>query len=185
MSARTCVNGGSSKKRCWEPKSRRPARYAVLGTPIHGKEAEYDPQSAPFHHHVSAFNDYVRTTLKFGARSLRPCTKSATGGNSASAARRAQQSAGSVNVMPDLAVAMKQNPNLKVQLNGGYYDLATPYFAAEYELRQLPIEDTLRGNIEMHFYTSGHMVYAHEPDLKALHANVAAFIEKTKNGGAK
>jgi carboxypeptidase C (cathepsin A) len=33
----------------------------------------------------------------------------------------------------------------------------------------------------MHFYTSGHMVYAHEPDLKALHANVAAFIERTKN----
>ncbi len=47
--------------------------------------------------------------------------------------------------MPDLAVAMKQNPNLKVQLNGGYYDLATPYFAAEYELRQLPIQSTLAG----------------------------------------
>jgi hypothetical protein len=28
------------------------------------------------------------------------------------------------------------------------------------------------------------MVYAHEPDLKALHANVAAFIEKTKSGMA-
>jgi hypothetical protein len=28
------------------------------------------------------------------------------------------------------------------------------------------------------------MVYAHEPDLKALHANVSAFIEKTKNGMA-
>jgi carboxypeptidase C (cathepsin A) len=90
--------------------------------------------------------------------------------------------AGPVNVMPDLAVAMKQNPNLKVQLNGGYYDLATPYFAAVYELQQLPIQGALRGNIEMHFYTSGHMVYAHEPDLKALHANVAAFIEKTRKG---
>ena len=84
------------------------------------------------------------------------------------------------NVMPDLAVAMKQNPNLKVQLNGGYYDLATPYFAAVFELQQLPIEPSLQGNIEMHFYTSGHMVYAHEPDLKALHANVAAFIERTE-----
>jgi len=41
-----------------------------------------------------------------------------------------------------------------VQLNGGYYDLATPYFAAEYELHQLPIQSTLQGNIEMHFYTS-------------------------------
>jgi carboxypeptidase C (cathepsin A) len=72
-----------------------------------------------------------------------------------------------------------------VQLNGGYYDLATPYFAAEYELHQLPIQSTLQDNIEMHFYTSGHMVYAHEPDLKALHGNVAAFIEKTRNGSGK
>ena len=90
-----------------------------------------------------------------------------------------------VNVMPDLAVAMQQNPNLKVQLNTGYFDLATPYFEAEYELHQLPIQAALQNNIEMHFYTSGHMVYAHEPDLKALHANVAAFIEKTKNATAK
>jgi hypothetical protein len=44
---------------------------------------------------------------------------------------------------------------------------------------------SLQGNIEMHFYTSGHMVYAHEPDLKSLHANVAAFIEKTRNGSVK
>ncbi len=52
-------------------------------------------------------------------------------------------------------------------------------------LRQLPIQSTLAGNIEMHFYTSGHMVYAHEPDLKALHANVAEFIDRTKNGSGK
>jgi hypothetical protein len=31
----------------------------------------------------------------------------------------------------------------------------------------------------MHFYTSGHMVYAHEPDLKALHDNVSSFIGRT------
>jgi carboxypeptidase C (cathepsin A) len=86
--------------------------------------------------------------------------------------------------MPDLAVTMQQDPNLKVQLNGGYYDLATPYFAAEFELRQLPIQAALQKNIETHFYKSGHMVYAHEPALKELHANVAAFIEKTKNGEA-
>jgi carboxypeptidase C (cathepsin A) len=32
------------------------------------------------------------------------------------------------NVLPDLAVAMKQNPDLKVMVNGGYYDVSTPYF---------------------------------------------------------
>ena len=37
---------------------------------------------------------------------------------------------------------------------------------------KLPIQNALQNNIEMHFYTSGHMVYAHEPDLKALHAKI-------------
>jgi hypothetical protein len=59
--------------------------------------------------------------------------------------------------------------NLKVQLNGGYYDLATPYFAAVYELRQLPIQEYWLRPISRCITTSGHMVYAHEPDLKALH----------------
>ena len=31
-------------------------------------------------------------------------------------------------------------------------------------------------------YESGHMVYAREQDLKALHDNVAAFIENTRKG---
>jgi hypothetical protein len=57
--------------------------------------------------------------------------------------------------MPDLAAAMKQNPNLKVQMHGGYYDLATPYFSAKYELNHLPIPDALAGNLSMHFYPTG------------------------------
>jgi carboxypeptidase C (cathepsin A) len=152
------------------------------------KEADYDPQSAAISSaYVSAFNDYVRTTLKFGQKKIYKAEYYEAGRNwdSTHQPPGAPGKGSPVNVMPDLAAAMKQNPNLKVQLNGGYYDLATPYFAAEYELRQLPIQDSLQGNIEMHFYTSGHMVYAHEPDLKALHANVAAFIERTRNSTAK
>ena len=81
--------------------------------------------------------------------------------------------------MPDLATAMKFNPRLKVMLNGGYYDLATPYFAARYEMYHLPIPDNLRQNIEFSWYESGHMVYVHEGSLKELHDKVAAFIAAT------
>jgi carboxypeptidase C (cathepsin A) len=151
------------------------------------KEAEYDPQSAAISSaYVSAFNDYVRNSLKFGDKMTYKAEidieKNWDFLHQPPGAR--QKIPAAANVMPDLAVAMKQNPKLRVQLNGGYYDLATPYFAAIYELNQLPLQPALRGNIEMHFYTSGHMVYAHEPDLKALHANVAAFIDKTKTGMA-
>jgi carboxypeptidase C (cathepsin A) len=83
--------------------------------------------------------------------------------------------------MPDLATAMKYNPNLKIQLNAGYYDLATPFFEGMYELKHLPIPAKLQSNIEYKFYDSGHMVYAHESSLKALHDNVAGFIRRTDN----
>lgn len=146
------------------------------------KEADYDPQSAAISSaYVSAFNDYVRRTLKFG---MRMTYKEAIDIEKSwdylhqppGAPIKLPQA---VNVAPDLAFAMKMNPNLKVMMNGGYFDLATPFFAASYELQQLPIQPALQKNIETHFYTSGHMVYAHEPDLQALHDNVAAFIGKT------
>jgi carboxypeptidase C (cathepsin A) len=185
------VNGGEFEKTLLGAEittGRLDTRFAGPTIDPMSKEADYDPQSAAISSaYVSAFNDYVRTALKFGARKIykaeNDVSKSWDFLHQPPGAPT--KIPGPVNVMPDLAVAMKQNPNLKVQLNGGYYDLATPYFAAEYELHQLPIQSTLQGNIEMHFYTSGHMVYAHEPDLKALHANVAAFIDRTKNGNGK
>jgi carboxypeptidase C (cathepsin A) len=47
--------------------------------------------------------------------------------------RNARGNPVSVNVAIDMAEAMKTNPRLKVMVNGGYYDLATPFFAAQYE----------------------------------------------------
>ena len=183
------VNGGEFEKTLLGSEittGRLDTRFAGPTIDPMSKEADYDPQSAAISSaYVSAFNDYVRSALKFGEKlTYKPeIDVEKTWDFQHQPPGALQKLPMTTNVAPDLAVAMKQNPNLKVQLNGGYYDLATPYFAAAYELHQLPIQASLEGNIEMHFYTSGHMVYAHEPDLKALHANVAAFIEKTKNGG--
>ncbi len=149
------------------------------------KEADYDPQSAAISSaYVSAFNDYVRHDMHYaGDRTFKAeidvfrqwsFTHTLPGQDSAFP--------GAVNVMPDLSAAMKYNPNLKVLVNGGYYDLATPYFEAEYELRHLPITKKLYDqNIAFKTYESGHMVYAHAPALKALHDNVASFVTATDN----
>ena len=185
------VNGGEFEKNLLGAETtagRLDTRFAGPTIDPMSKEADYDPQSAAISSaYVSAFNDYVRTVLKFGDKKIfKPFGNV---GKDWDFQHQPPGASGKVpgptNVMPDLAVAMQQNPNLKVQLNTGYYDLATPYFAAVYELHQLPIEAALQNNIEMHFYTSGHMVYAHEPDLKALHSNVAAFIDKTKNSSSR
>ncbi len=146
------------------------------------EEAAYDPQAASISSaYTASFNDYVRRQLKFGD-GLTYLPESDAINNAWEVKHRAPDAPGdsaNSNAMPDLATAMKYNPNLKVMLNGGYFDLATPYFAARYEMYHLPIPATLRQNIQYSWYKSGHMVYAHEDSLKELHDRVAAFIGST------
>jgi carboxypeptidase C (cathepsin A) len=152
------------------------------------KEAEYDPQSAAISSaYVSAFNDYVRKDLKFGENRLfKPEIEIWRSWNFLHQAPGAPLPLPmATNVMPDLAMAMKYNPDLKVMLNAGYFDLATPFYEGVYEMQHLAIPAKLQNNIEYQFYESGHMVYAHEASLKVLHDSVAAFILKTENAKTK
>jgi carboxypeptidase C (cathepsin A) len=151
------------------------------------KVASYDPQSAAISAaYLAAWNGYVRSTLHYGQgveyKSGIPIYskwdyKHAPPGVS-------DPLIALPNVLPDLAVAMKQNPDMKVMVNGGYYDVSTPYFEGVMEMRHLPVPPALRGNIEYKYYESGHMVYAHLPSLVAMHDNVADFIRRT-SGGAR
>ncbi|NHO17793.1 peptidase S10 [Acetobacter oeni] len=149
------------------------------------ESAQYDPQSSAISSaYVSAFNDYSRKVLGFGQ------------GQSYLAETDAEwdmkhdvpgmgKSDGAPNVMPDLAFAMKTNPTLKVMLNAGFYDLATPYYEGIYEMKHLPIPQKLRSNIEFAQYESGHMVYANEAALKLLHDNVAGFIRRSSGSALR
>jgi carboxypeptidase C (cathepsin A) len=146
------------------------------------KEADYDPQSAAISSaYVSSFNDYVRKDLNYGHdKAFKPEIDNAKWDFRHRHPGDSEPQERSVNVMPDLAVAMKYNPNLHVMLNAGYFDVATPFYQGIYEMQHLPIPATLQKNIEFAQYQSGHMVYAHEPSLKELHANVVDFIRRTQ-----
>ncbi len=145
------------------------------------KEAEYDPQSAAISSaYVSGFNDYVRRQLGYGmGKTYLPDIEIDNWDMKHQQPGNSQPSTQSANVLPDLAAAMTYNPNLKVQLNQGFYDLATPYFEGEYEMRHLPMAKSLQANIEFRHYQSGHMVYANQDSLKQLHDNAADFIRRT------
>jgi carboxypeptidase C (cathepsin A) len=153
------------------------------------QRADYDPQAAALGSaYVSAFNDYVRKDLHYGeGKMFKPRVLTFRTWNfQHQLPGQTQQPASSrqgANVMPDLANAMKLNPNLKIQLNAGYFDLATPFYQGVYEMHHLPIPANLQSNIEYKFYDSGHMVYAKESSLKMLRDNVAAFIRRTSNLG--
>lgn len=140
-----------------------------------GEQPEYDPMDsyidAPF---TSTFNEYTRTQLKFGNG-----MKYKTSGNVGQWDFKRRGYVGFPNVMNDLAQAMIYNPDLKVMLNMGYFDLGTPYFEGEFEMQHLPMPKSLQKNIEYDHYLSGHMVYLHPESLKQLHDNVAKFINTT------
>jgi carboxypeptidase C (cathepsin A) len=150
------------------------------------EEAEYDPQSAAISSaYVSSFNDYVRRQLHYGQEKLyKPTIEIAHWDFQHAAPGSNEPLQQSTNVMPDLAAAMKMDPQLHVLLNAGYFDLATPFYEGVYEMQHLDIPEALRSHIELQFYESGHMVYAHEPALKQLHDNVAAFIQRTQGAAA-
>lgn len=144
------------------------------------EEAEYDPQSSAISSaYVSLFNNYVRRDLKYGeGQTYLPQADF----GSAQWDFKHNNNPINLNVSADLATAMKTNPRLRVMVNGGYYDLATPFYAAYYEDKHLPIPESLSKNIEYDWYESGHMVYVRNESLQQLHDRVAAFIRNTEAG---
>ncbi len=190
MKANLRVSGGNFEKNLQDEEDlttgRLDARFSGPTINPLSEKAQYDPQSAALSSaYLSLLNQYVRQVLKYGDgqtylaealfgsynwdnKHVQPGDTSSDGSNA-------------LNVMPDLATAMKTNPQLKVMLNAGYYDLATPFFAATFEEQHLPIGSSLTKNIEYDYYESGHMVYARDESLRQLHDNAAAFIRSTEN----
>lgn len=179
------VDGGEFEKNFEDSQDLTTGRYDTRFTgptmdPL-SKSAEYDPQSEAISSaYVSLFNQYVRHDLKYGeGLTYLPEIDVFEKWD-----WKHRHNPFGTNVSPDLADVMKKNPRLKVMLNGGYYDLATPFFAAEYEEKHLAIPPALAKNIEYDWYESGHMVYVREECDKQLHDRVAAFI-KSASGAAQ
>lgn len=77
----------------------------------------------------------------------------------------------------DLNHAMIQNPNLRVLVQQGYYDLATPYGATDYFLDHMELPENLRKNITLELYEAGHMMYLHPDSMKKFSLDLAEFVQ--------
>ncbi len=131
---------------------------------------DYDPSYAvvqgPF---TGTFNTYVRQELKYETDLNYEVLTGRVHPWNLGASNRYAETAES------LRRAMTINPNLKLLVCCGYYDLATPFFAADYTLSHLGLDPSLRTNASITHYRAGHMMYLRKDDLAKLKKDAAAF----------
>ncbi len=85
-----------------------------------------------------------------------------------------------LNVAESLRDAMAKNPNLKVYLGCGYYDFATPYFTAVYDIEHMFLRPEQRSRVDIKYYESGHMYYIHKPSLIQFKKDIDSFFDSSK-----
>ena len=156
------------------------SRFTGINEDLLGQTADTDPQSdALSPPYIAAFKDYLYETL--GAdKSMNYVTTSGLRdgfrwdwkhqGNDAWGGQVA------ISTLPDMTTAMKRNPNLKILILNGYYDLATIFYGVEYSINHMNLPEALKDNIIMKYYEAGHMMYTHEPSMEQFRQDVGAFI---------
>lgn len=121
--------------------------------------------------YTAAFNSYVRSELGY-----RSDVEYYILGGGISTPWNWNVNNGYADTSISLKDAMAKNPYMKVMLAQGYYDMATPFFAAEYTVSAMNLDPTLRRNLSFQYYEAGHMMYIDVKQLKKLHDDAAVFI---------
>jgi carboxypeptidase C (cathepsin A) len=156
------------------------ARFTGYTYDLLEENAQGDPEGPAVGGAFTALiNQYNHDELKFGKDKVYHNTANAFG--SWNWTRRDQRRfgfPGAPNVDQDLAQAMITNPKLLVQVENGYYDLATPFFATEFTMEHLGLPEALHKNVKLDYYTAGHMMYLHDADRANLHNHIASFIDR-------
>ena len=156
------------------------ARYSGPTIDLLTENSEYDPSyTAVSGAFTAAFNVYCREELKYSPERTYETLSGEPGRNWdwKHNGGRGGFGGSAANVEGDLAQALLTNPHLRVEVENGLFDQATPFFATEYTMDHLGLPPDLRSHIHLNYYESGHMIYLHEDDLAKLRGNVASFIE--------
>jgi carboxypeptidase C (cathepsin A) len=147
-------------------------RYTGFDRDSAGQEFEFDPAFVQIlGAYSAAMNDYLRGELRFEAdlpyEIIKPFYM--TWGWSDYINRY-------VSVGETLRKAMSMNPKMRVLVASGYYDFATPHFAADYSIHHLGLAPELRANLTVSYYEAGHMMYVHKPSLVKLAGELRKFV---------
>lgn len=130
--------------------------------------------------YTALINEYNHDELKFGKDLVYHNTSGGGGGWNWTRKTRGQRGffPSGPNVQGDLANAMITNPKLLVQVENGYFDMATPFFATEFTMEHLGLPAALQKNVTLDYYDAGHMMYLHDADRVSLHNHIASLIDR-------
>jgi carboxypeptidase C (cathepsin A) len=138
---------------------------------------DYDPSEAgirpPF---TSMFNNYVRDELGYKSDVEYYILGGGLRGWEWLPSRGFGGAQGYADVSPALRDALVRNPYMKLFMAMGYFDLATPFYAAEYTLDHLGLDLKVHDNISTGYYNAGHMVYIDSDSLTKLKRDVSGFM---------
>ncbi|HEY0427551.1 MAG TPA: hypothetical protein VGC76_07070 [Pyrinomonadaceae bacterium] len=149
------------------------SRFTGIDRDAASSEAENDPSiSAIRPPYTAAFNDYVRRDLGFRT----DLEYYILGGGIGRWNWNVDN--GYADTSMPLKDAMAKNPYMKIFMANGYYDMATPFFAAEYTVSAMNLDPQLRQNITFAYYEAGHMMYIEKNSLRKLKEDAAVFIQK-------
>lgn len=155
------------------------SRFKGIDAQAVGERSEFDPSMAAIRPpYTAAFNDYVRRELGYQSDREYYILGGGTG----------RWDFGAENSYADTSDALRRafarNPYMKVLVASGYYDFATPYFAAEYTMNHMNLDASFRKNIRYEYYEAGHMMYVDLRSLAKLKRDAAAFIQQAAFNGA-
>jgi carboxypeptidase C (cathepsin A) len=80
-----------------------------------------------------------------------------------------------VGSVDDLRYAMSLNPHMKVFITHGYYDLVTPYYAADRVKNLMALDARLKRNLQVQHFGGGHMFYSWEDSRRAFTQTMREF----------
>ena len=156
------------------------SRYKNINQDLLSEYSSFDPQSTAISPaYIAMFMNYYYGELKVDKSNTYRTSAYSTEGFDWDWKHKKNGGGGdpvTPNTAVDLAEAMSQNPNLKILVLNGYYDLATPFYATEYTFDHMGLEKKLKQNITFKYYEAGHMMYIQPTSAAAFKKDVAAFI---------
>ncbi|OOG77194.1 S10 family peptidase [Algoriphagus sp. A40] len=84
-----------------------------------------------------------------------------------------------VTTVPEMTDALSKDPNVKILIMNGYYDLATVFHGVEHSISHIDLPKSATDRIIMTYYEAGHMMYTHLPSAKLFREDLKKFIEGT------